>query len=127
MNCAYHPQTAAVAYCRTCGKALCASCARNVHGVVYCEDCLASRVEGQPAAVAVVRPVPVSGGPNPAIAGVLSGFLPFGTGVMYSGEFVRALVHAGGFIGAIVAMNTVADKNAAAGVFLGLFMALWSF
>ena len=42
MNCAYHPQTAAVAYCRTCGKALCQSCARNVRGVVYCEDCLAA-------------------------------------------------------------------------------------
>src|SRR5438128_513655 len=53
MNCALHPETAAVAYCRTCGKALCASCVRQVHGVVYCEDCLASRVEGQPA-----QPVP---------------------------------------------------------------------
>jgi hypothetical protein len=128
MNCVNHPQTAAVAYCRTCGKALCQSCTRTVHGVVYCEDCLASRVEGQPAAVAAaVRAVPVSGGPNPAIAGILSGFLPFGTGVMYSGEFVRALVHAGGLIGAIIAISTVGDKNDAAGVFFGLFIAFWYF
>ena len=127
MNCAYHPQTAAVAYCRTCGKALCQSCARNVRGVVYCEDCLASRVEGQPAAAAGVRPVPVSGGPNPAIAGVLSGFLPFGTGVMYSGEFVRALVHAGVFFGCIVMENTVGDKNEPIGVLFGLAIAFWYF
>src|SRR5438874_4684081 len=127
MNCAYHPQTAAVAYCRTCGKALCQSCARNVRGVVYCEDCLASRVEGQPAAAVVVRPLPVSGGPNPAIAGVLSGFLPFGTGVMYSGEFVRALVHAGVFFGCIVAINTIGDKSDAAAVLLGLVITFWYF
>src|SRR5438552_13937627 len=125
MNCAYHPQTAAVAYCRTCGKALCQSCARNVRGVVYCEDCLASRVEGQPAAAVVVRPLPVSGGPNPAIAGVLSGFLPFGTGVMYSGEFVRALVHAGGLIGPIVMISTFGDKNEAIAPLFGLFLGFW--
>jgi len=39
MNCVNHSAEAAVAYCRTCGKALCNACARNVGGVVYCETC----------------------------------------------------------------------------------------
>src|SRR5438105_9127494 len=129
MNCAYHPQTAAVAYCRTCGKALCQSCVRNVRGVVYCEDCLASRVEGQPAAAAVVaasRPASVPGAPNPAIAGILS-IIPLGIGMMYCGEFVRALVHAGVFMGSVAVISTFGDKNDAIAVLFGFFIAFWIF
>ncbi len=43
MNCANHADASAVAYCRTCGKALCANCTRPVRGVIYCEDCLGAR------------------------------------------------------------------------------------
>jgi hypothetical protein len=51
MNCANHPGAAAVAYCRTCGKPLCPTCARDVRGVIYCENCLAERLQGvQPVA-----------------------------------------------------------------------------
>ena len=46
MNCANHADQAAVAYCRTCGKALCANCTRPVKGVIYCENCLADRMAG---------------------------------------------------------------------------------
>jgi hypothetical protein len=46
MNCATHNDTAAVAFCRTCGKPLCNNCTRDVRGVVYCEPCLAARLEG---------------------------------------------------------------------------------
>ncbi len=46
MNCATHTDTAAVAFCRTCGKPLCGTCTRDVRGVVYCEPCLAARLEG---------------------------------------------------------------------------------
>ena len=45
MNCANHADASAVAYCRTCGKALCANCTRPVRGVIYCEDCLGARME----------------------------------------------------------------------------------
>ena len=46
MNCANHADASAVAYCRTCGKALCANCTRPVRGVIYCEDCLGAKMEG---------------------------------------------------------------------------------
>src|SRR5437868_6054857 len=118
MNCANHPQTAAVAYCRTCGKPLCESCKREVRGLIYCEDCLAARVGQQSVGSAEGQTVPTaafaprqqnynSGGPNPAIAGILSGFLPFGTGVMYCGEYMRALVHAGILFGLIAIHNSI--------------------
>ena len=44
MNCAQHTDTAAVAYCRTCGKALCEVCKRDVQGTIFCEPCLAARI-----------------------------------------------------------------------------------
>ncbi len=46
MNCATHTDIPAVAYCRTCGKPLCATCSRDVQGVIYCESCLAERLHG---------------------------------------------------------------------------------
>ena len=68
MNCAVHNQTQAVAYCRTCGKALCEECKRDVMGAIYCEPCIAARLQvATPAnaGVPVTQAVP-SGPPNPA-------------------------------------------------------------
>ena len=87
MNCAIHQQTPVVAYCRTCGKPMCEVCKRDVRGIVYCEDCLASHVQGTPAAPGVVNP----NAPHPGVALVL-GFIP-GVGAMYCGEFMRAFIH----------------------------------
>jgi len=38
MNCINHPDIPAVAYCRTCGKALCEACQRTAQGTVYCAE-----------------------------------------------------------------------------------------
>jgi hypothetical protein len=103
MNCANHPDIEKVAFCRTCGKPLCANCTRAVHGVIYCESCLAARLEGvQPnvappvAGFVPASPMaaPVAGaGPNPALAGVLAGFFPFGVGAVYTGQYAKGLAH----------------------------------
>jgi TM2 domain-containing membrane protein YozV len=119
MNCANHIQTAAVAYCRTCGKALCESCKRPVRGAIYCEDCLASRVEGAPgtaggpAAGVVINP----DAPNPAIATLL-GFIP-GVGAMYCGEFMKGLIQ----ILIFAALIAAADRAD----FFGVLVAFWYF
>jgi hypothetical protein len=93
MNCANHPDAPAVAYCRTCGKPLCSVCAKDVRGVVYCEDCLAAHVSGtMPPPGAVVPPAePPPGTPSPTLAAVL-GFIP-GVGAMYNGEFAKGFIH----------------------------------
>jgi hypothetical protein len=117
MNCATHPDIAAVAFCRTCGKPLCSNCTRDVRGVVYCESCLAARLEGSvpqppgvaPAVSSFVPPAqagfaPVgqptapfrpagSSGPNPAVAGILAGFFPFGVGAVYCSQYAKGLAH----------------------------------
>ena len=58
MNCANHSDQAAVAFCRTCGKPLCNQCNRDVRGVIYCESCLAARLEGAPAPGTYTPPPP---------------------------------------------------------------------
>ena len=104
MNCATHNDVEAVAYCRTCGKALCPKCAHGVRGVIYCEDCLAARLEGvQPPQTPYqqvmdqglgikVAPGPTSG-PNPTVAGILAGFFPIGVGAVYTGQYAKGLSH----------------------------------
>src|SRR5271165_659683 len=109
MNCANHPETANVAYCRTCGKPLCASCARDVRGVVFCENCLAQKL-GNPEVpgAAVIPPLaPIaSGGPNPAVAGILAGFFPFGVGAVYTGQYAKGLAHLLIFVGLVWGLSS---------------------
>ena len=110
MNCAVHNQSQAVAYCRTCGKALCEECKRDVMGAIYCEPCIAARLQGAaPAATmpgaAPPAPMSVPGAPNPVVAGIL-GFIP-GVGAMYNGQFVKAFAHVVIFVMLIIAANNI--------------------
>jgi hypothetical protein len=114
MNCATHNDIAAVAFCRTCGKPLCGNCTRDVRGVIYCESCLAARMEGTvPPVPGFVPPTTApqtgyqqfmdqglgvkvapgpSSGPNPTVAGIL-GAIPFGIGAVYNGQYAKGLAH----------------------------------
>jgi hypothetical protein len=136
MNCANHPDIAAVAYCRTCGKPLCASCTRDVKGVIYCENCLAARLEGsaappppafEPASYAAAGPRPVSpaSGPNPTVAGILAGFFPFGVGAVYCGQYAKGLANLLILTGLIWAESTT-DSDPMH-VFLGLAIGFFYF
>jgi len=82
MKCATHPEVDSVAYCGLCGRALCAECKRDVHGMLYCESCLASRLQ-----------TPLFGpqtGPSPGV-GLALGFIP-GVGAIYNGQVVKAMI-----------------------------------
>jgi hypothetical protein len=131
MNCANHPDTAPVAYCRTCGKPLCAQCTRDVKGVIYCENCLADRLQGvQPPAappvagfVPTAAPIVPSSGPNPTVAGILAGFFPFGVGAVYCGQYAKGLAHLVVFT-LLVWGESVTD-NAGVNTILGLGIAFF--
>ena len=95
MNCANHVDVPATAFCRTCGKQLCSTCVRDVRGVIYCEECLASHLRGTmpPPGSTAVPPgaIPQTGMPSPKVAAIL-GFIP-GVGAMYNGEFAKGFIH----------------------------------
>ncbi|MFB3815752.1 MAG: LiaI-LiaF-like domain-containing protein [Terriglobales bacterium] len=117
MNCAKHTDMPVAAYCRTCGKALCETCKRDVRGVIYCEDCLAARVAGTAAvAPTVVTPPVGSGSPHPAVAGVLAGFFPFGVGQAYNGQFARGFVYLVVFIALVWAINNAGPATPLFGI-----------
>src|SRR5690349_19576936 len=117
MNCAIHTQTPAVAFCRTCGKALCEDCKRDVMGAIYCEPCIAARLQGS--GVPGTAPPPGIGSslPNPGVAAWL-GLIP-GVGAMYNGQFVKALIHLAIFVLLIVATTHI---SGIIGIFIGFFV-----
>ena len=130
MNCAVHHEAPAVAFCRTCGKPMCVNCRREVRGVIYCEECIATRLgdaaaaQPQPTAYQQVmeqglgmRVPPLDQGPNPALAAML-GFIP-GVGAMYNGQFAKAMIHVVVFVSLIFATDRI-------GVF-GVFIPFWIF
>ena len=109
MKCAVHSDVDAVGFCRNCGKAMCSTCVRPVHDVLYCEECLAGIV-GIPAPGTVAPPplppvesqyqTPSTSVPgaspryqrsNPAIAFLL-GFLP-GMGAFYNEQYGKGMIH----------------------------------
>ena len=86
MKCSNHPLADSVAFCGQCGRALCADCKREVSGMVYCETCLAARLQAH------TLP-PILGpnvGPNPGLA-LFLGFIP-GVGAIYNGQVVKGMV-----------------------------------
>lgn len=111
MKCAVHPEVDATGFCRNCGKALCAECARPVREVLYCENCLAAGMgmaapPPQPAAnnpysqpaytqpgfVPPAAPLPVLPGRQSGAIAFMLGLFP-GLGAVYNGEYNKALLH----------------------------------
>src|SRR5947209_2246162 len=114
-----------VAYCRTCGKPLGETAKREVYGVVYCEDCLASRVMGIPAPPPNATEAPrtiayVPSAPNPGLAFIL-GFIP-GVGAMYNGQVTKGFVHVGIFA-LIVSVLSSGGGNSGLEPFFGILLA----
>jgi hypothetical protein len=138
MNCATHNDTAAVAFCRTCGKPLCGNCTRDVRGVIYCEPCLAARLEGTAPAAGFVPPqtpyqqvmdqglglkVPPgpTSGPNPVVAGIL-GAIPFGVGAVYNGQYAKGLAHLFIFVMLIYGANEAGKWDWIFGICIPFFV-----
>jgi Domain of unknown function (DUF5668) len=113
MNCYLHPDTPAVAYCRTCGRALCSVCQRPAEGTVFCQEHFplaaysnpadpyaqgaASPAGAAPTANPYDQPVPglspvAPVKTSPGLAFLL-GWIP-GVGAIYNGQYVKGLIHA---------------------------------
>src|SRR5438067_712374 len=113
MNCYLHPDTPAVAYCRTCGRALCSVCQRPAEGTVFCQEhfpLAAYANSADPYAQSAPSGANTSTGahpydqPSPGFSPVapvqtspglafLLGLIP-GVGAIYNGQYIKGLVHA---------------------------------
>jgi hypothetical protein len=91
MNCYQHSDLPAVAFCRTCGRALCAECKRTALGTVYCPEHAPAETQGAPPQAAYAYPAAASQ-VSPGLAFVL-GLIP-GVGAIYNGQYGKGLIHA---------------------------------
>ena len=137
MNCANHSDIAAVAFCRTCGKPLCQTCTRDVRGVIYCESCLAARLDGTapaagfvppaqtvypPGGPAYVQPGAASSGPNPTVAGILGAIPSWRRGCLLRPVRQRACLHGDRCPDDRFALPDISGiAHAALGIFQGFF------
>lgn len=129
MNCFNHTEAPAIAYCRVCGKALCAECKRTGQGTIFCDEHL-PEASGTPAAAQApaANPVRVAAAPtatmndvSPGLALVL-GFIP-GVGAIYNGQYAKGLVHAIIF-GLLVSIESSGQAGDLAPLF-GILIGVW--
>jgi hypothetical protein len=138
MNCANHPDKAAIAFCRTCGKPMCESCQKPAHGTVFCEEHLPVAPADPAAAYSpYANPYPPPGATpygapypttpastiSPGLAFVL-GLIP-GVGAIYNGQYAKGVIHVV-ILGILI---SIANSGAAGGFepLFALLIPLWFF
>ncbi len=124
MNCQNHPEVAATAYCRACGKPLCDQCRRDAYGTVYCTEHAPAPAGTQPppSAPGAVPPGYARTDVSPGLAMFL-GFIP-GVGAIYNGQYAKGLVHAVIF-GVIVSILNSGSETVQ--IVFGIFLPVWVF
>jgi Domain of unknown function (DUF5668) len=129
MNCYLHPETPAVAFCRSCGRSLCGICQRPAEGTIFCQDHVPvsaytpqsapdpTNPYSQPSGAPLNTPVRTS----PGLAFIL-GFIP-GVGAIYNGQYLKGLVHALVF-GLLITIigNTPGASQPLIAILLGAFV-----
>lgn len=129
MNCYLHPESPAVAFCRTCGRSLCTLCQRPAEGTIYCQDHVPVPVSQAAASDAASNPYLANGAVPPApvrtspgLAFIL-GFIP-GVGAIYNGQYLKGLVHAliFGLLVTIVSGNAPGGMEPLIGILLAAFV-----
>jgi len=144
MNCQNHPDVAAIAYCRTCGKPVCGECRREASGTVYCAE-HAPAAAPPPFATApppytapppptappyapLVAPSPfVRSDIHPGLAFAL-GWIP-GVGAIYNGQYAKGLIHAviWGVLVSILDSGATHDMEPLFGILLAAWMFYMAF
>src|ERR1700722_7775740 len=120
MNCSTHTDVPAVAFCRACGKALCADCRRVTQGTVYCAE-HATGPAASPYNTGQAAPSQQVDS-HPGLAFVL-GFIP-GVGAIYNGQYAKGLVHAiiFGLLVSILSANAAEGLEPLVGIMLAAFV-----
>jgi len=122
MNCSTHTDVPAVAFCRACGKALCADCRRVAQGTVYCDEHAPAPSATAYNAGAAPPPLSQPVDTHPGLAFVL-GFIP-GVGAIYNGQYAKGLVHAiiFGLLVSILSANAAEGLEPLVGIMLAAFV-----
>jgi TM2 domain-containing membrane protein YozV len=124
MNCANHPDTPAVAFCRSCGKPLCQTCQRSAMGTIYCEEHYAAHMaaQQQPSSpYSSPYTADHTGAASPGLAFLL-GLIP-GVGAIYNGQYAKGLIHVV-ILGILISIVSTGTANGLEPLF-GMLIGLW--
>jgi hypothetical protein len=143
MSCVNHPDIAAVAYCRSCGKALCETCRRTADGTIYCEEHVpaaafagasagpaAGASSGQTAGTgyspytAPAAPLVPDAGASPGLAFLL-GLIP-GVGAIYNCQYVKGLIHVI-VLGVLISIVSSGDASGGMEPLFSMMIGVWVF
>jgi hypothetical protein len=129
MNCVNHPELAAVAFCRSCGKALCETCRRMADGTVYCDEHAPVPVAASPSASPYTAPLappapPLDPGASPGLAFLL-GLIP-GVGAIYNGQYVKGLIHVI-VLGVLISIVSSGEAGGGLEPLFGMMIGVWVF
>ena len=127
MKCYIHTDIEAVAFCRSCGKALCGACQRLADGSVFCAEHAPAPQPSPAAPQPASQPVMQPGAPSPGLAFVL-GLIP-GVGAIYNSQYVKGLVHVVvlGTLISLVASNIIGNLEPLFGMLIGLWFFYMAF
>lgn len=131
MNCYYHPESPATAYCRACGKALCAACQHTAQGTIFCAEHAPATEAATPSPSASTWTAPSSPPPSPAwnvsvspgLAFIL-GLIP-GVGAIYNGQYAKGVIHVV-ILGLLISIESSGATGGMEALF-GLLIAAWFF
>jgi Domain of unknown function (DUF5668)/B-box zinc finger len=126
MNCAQHPDTPAVAFCRDCGRALCGACQRPHNGTVFCPDHVpATTAYTAPSAAANPYQQPANPvNTSPGLAFLL-GLIP-GVGAIYNGQYLKGLVHAI-ILGLLLSFASASENSAGMPMLVMILIGFWGY
>lgn len=154
MNCYLHPDVAATAFCRSCGRPLCSYCQHPAEGTVFCQEHVpppyTDRPEPGPYAAPPPNPgpytpppgagpytAPPAGNPyyppppyshgaqtSPGLAFLL-GLIP-GVGAIYNGQYLKGLVHAI-ITGLLISLANASDGTSGQPLLVMLTFAFWCY
>jgi hypothetical protein len=126
MNCINHPDVPAIAYCRSCGKALCETCRRTADGTVFCADHAPGFTpppDPSPYTAPAPPPIPDTGS-SPGLAFLL-GLIP-GVGAIYNGQYVKGLVHVV-ILGILISIVSSGEGAGGLEPLFGMMIGVWVF
>ena len=130
MNCSTHPDVPAVAYCRSCGRALCETCRHLAEGTVYCAEhapapAAAAAAASSPYTAPAPPPAPLPDtGASPGLAFLL-GLIP-GVGAIYNGQYVKGLIHVV-VLGILIGIVSSEETGENLQPLFGMMIAVWVF
>ncbi len=134
MNCYQHPDSPATAFCRDCGRALCATCQRLENGTIFCSEHAPMSTASTtappfpPSSLQGSNPYQQAGTLNRHVSPGLAFFLGFipGVGAIYNGQYAKGLVHAG-IVGLLISLLNATEGDSGQ-VFLALMLvAFWGY